>query len=85
MEHMQSARERHNTLSDRTHSLVSVLAQDAMRGTDVRDHHHDCVAQIIIGCALAGPEMLDDVLNQMRDTRGLDDGMIDYIDDVIAQ
>jgi len=41
--------------------------------------------EIIIGCALAGPEMLDDVLNQMRDTRGLDDGMIDYIDDVIAQ
>eukprot|EP00281_Chroomonas_sp_CCMP1168_P030427 CAMPEP_0206255696 /NCGR_PEP_ID=MMETSP0047_2-20121206/24379_1 /ASSEMBLY_ACC=CAM_ASM_000192 /TAXON_ID=195065 /ORGANISM="Chroomonas mesostigmatica_cf, Strain CCMP1168" /LENGTH=374 /DNA_ID=CAMNT_0053682101 /DNA_START=39 /DNA_END=1163 /DNA_ORIENTATION=- len=41
--------------------------------------------EIILGAALEGPTILDDVLSEMREARALDDDMVDFLDALTEQ
>jgi hypothetical protein len=48
-----------------------------------RDNRNKAKLEYIIGAALEGPQSLDETLLDLCETRGLDDGLVDYLDEIV--
>ncbi|EKX36938.1 hypothetical protein GUITHDRAFT_116961 [Guillardia theta CCMP2712] len=50
-----------------------------------RDLINKAKLEYIIGAALEGPEVLDEIMTEFCENRGLDDGLVDYLDEIVAK
>lgn len=50
-----------------------------------RDNRNKAKLEYIIGAALEGPQALDETLLDLCETRGLDDGLVDYLDEIVEK
>lgn len=50
-----------------------------------RDNRNKAKLEYVIGAALEGPQALDEVLLDLCETRGLDDGLVDYLDEIVEK
>ena len=50
-----------------------------------RDNRNKAKLEYIIGAALEGPQALDETLIDLCETRGLDDGLVDYLDEIVEK